>query len=45
MPDVVRDNKVQHRFEMGAGDDTAVAYYSLAPGVITLTHWNAPNTM
>jgi len=29
MPDLVRDNKAQHRFEMGAGDDAAVAYYSL----------------
>ena len=32
MPDVVRDNKAQHRFEMNAGDDTAVAYYSLSAG-------------
>jgi predicted GNAT family acetyltransferase len=42
MPDVVRDNKAQHRFEMGAGSDVAVAYYSLAPGVITLTHTEVP---
>jgi len=26
MPDIVRDNKAQHRFEMGASGDTAVAY-------------------
>ena len=32
MPDVVRDNKAQHRFEMDAGDDTAVAYYSARAG-------------
>ena len=42
MPDIVRDNKAQHRFEMGASGDTAVAYYSLAPGVITLTHTEVP---
>ena len=42
MPDLVRDNRAQHRFEMNAGDNTAVAYYSLAPGVITLTHTEVP---
>jgi len=42
MPDIIRDNKTQHRFEMGARDDTAVAYYSLAPGVITLSHTEVP---
>jgi uncharacterized protein len=42
MPDIVRDNKAQHRFEMNAGDDPAIAYYSLAPGVITLTHTEVP---
>jgi len=45
MPDIVRDNKAQHRFEMGAGDDAAVAYYSLAPGVITLTHTEVPTAL
>ncbi len=42
MPDAVRDNKAQHRFEMDAGDDTAVAYYRLEPGVITFTHTEVP---
>ena len=42
MPDIVRDNKAQHRFEMDAGDAAAVAYYSLAPGVITFTHTEVP---
>jgi predicted GNAT family acetyltransferase len=42
MPDIVRDNKAQHRFEMGTGDATAVAYYSLTPGVITFTHTEVP---
>jgi hypothetical protein len=45
MPDIVRDNKDQHRFEMGAGDDTAVAYYRLAPGVITFTHTEVPTAL
>jgi len=41
MPDV-RDNKVQHRFEMEAGGETAVVNYRLAPGVITFTHTEVP---
>ena len=42
MLDAVRDIKALHRFEMDAGADTAVAYYGLAPGVITLTHTEVP---
>jgi len=42
MPDNVRDNEAEHRFEMDAGDDTAVAYYRLEPGVITFTHTEVP---
>ena len=42
MPDAVRDNKAQHRFEMDAGGEIAVAYYRLAPGVITFTHTEVP---
>jgi uncharacterized protein len=42
MPDAVRDNKALHRFEVDAGDDTAVAYYRLEPGVITFTHTEVP---
>jgi predicted GNAT family acetyltransferase len=42
MPNAVRDNKAQQRFEMRAGDDTAVAYYRLEPGVITFTHTEVP---
>ena len=33
MTDTVRDNKAEHRFEMDAGGDIAVAYYRLEPGV------------
>ena len=41
MPNV-RDNKAQHRFEMDAGGEMAVANYRLAPGVITFTHTEVP---
>ena len=42
MPDVVHDNKTEQRFEMDAGDDTAVAYYRLEPGVLIFTHTEVP---
>jgi predicted GNAT family acetyltransferase len=42
MPDTVRNNQAEHRFEMDAGDDTAVAYYRLEPGVIFFTHTEVP---
>ena len=42
MPDAVRDNKALHRFEMDAGGEIAVAYYNLAPDVITFTHTEVP---
>lgn len=38
MPDAVRDNTQQQRFELDADGHTAVAYYRLSPGVITLIH-------
>ncbi len=38
MPDVIRDNTQQQRFELDADGHTAVAYYRLSPGVITFTH-------
>jgi len=37
-PVTVRDNPALHRFELDAEGHTAVAYYRLAPGVITFTH-------
>ena len=37
-----RDNASQHRFELDADGRTAVAYYTLAPGVITFTHTEVP---
>ena len=45
MPDIIRDNKAQHRFEMSVGGDTAVAYYNLSPGVITFTHTEVPSAL
>jgi uncharacterized protein len=42
MPDAVRDNKALHRFEMDAGDGTAVAYYRVEPGTIVFTHTEVP---
>jgi len=38
MSAAVRDNPTLHRFELEAHAHTAVAYYRLAPGVITFTH-------
>ena len=38
MSDAVRDNPAENRFELDADGGTAVAYYSLSPGVVTLTH-------
>ena len=45
MPDAVIDNEAQHRFEIGDGDDIAVANYHLAPGVITFTHTEVPEAL
>jgi hypothetical protein len=42
MPNDVRDNTALHRFELDADGHTAVAYYTLAPGVITFTHTEVP---
>jgi predicted GNAT family acetyltransferase len=42
MTDPVRDNKARHRFELDAGGDIAVAYYTLEPGVITFAHTEVP---
>ena len=42
MPDDIRNNAAQHRFELDADGHTAVAYYTLSPGVITFTHTEVP---
>jgi predicted GNAT family acetyltransferase len=38
MNDNVRDNAAENRFELDAEGSTAVAYYKLSPGLITITH-------
>ena len=38
MPDPIRDNPEQQRFELDADGHTAVAYYRLSPGLITFVH-------
>ena len=38
MQSEVRDNTALSRFELDADGHTAVAYYSLSPGVITFVH-------
>jgi predicted GNAT family acetyltransferase len=42
MSDEIRNNAALHRFELDAGGHTAVAYYQLAPSVITFTHTEVP---
>ena len=42
MSDAVTDNTADHRFELEAGGHVAVAYYTLANGVITFTHTEVP---
>lgn len=41
----VRDNEAQHRFELEIDGHTAIAAYSLAPGVITFTHTEVPKEL
>ena len=38
----IRDNTADHRFELDADGGTAVMYYRLEPGVITLMHTEVP---
>jgi predicted GNAT family acetyltransferase len=45
MSDEIRDNSARGRFEMNAGDDIAVIYYGLAPGIITLSHTEVPEEL
>jgi predicted GNAT family acetyltransferase len=42
LPDEIRNNTALHRFELDVDGYTAVAYYRLAPGVITFTHTEVP---
>ncbi len=42
MPGTVRDNPDLHRFELDVDGQMALAYYQMAPGVITFTHTEVP---
>ena len=41
----LRDNSRLHRFELDADGHTALAWYKLAPGVITFTHTEVPEAL
>ncbi|HEY2230841.1 MAG TPA: GNAT family N-acetyltransferase [Xanthobacteraceae bacterium] len=45
MPDTVRDNPALNRFELDVDGQMAVAYYQLAPGVITFRHTEVPQEL
>jgi predicted GNAT family acetyltransferase len=42
MAEDVRDNPAENRFELEVSGHLAVAYYQLAPGIITFTHTEVP---
>jgi uncharacterized protein len=42
VPDTVRDNPAQSRFELDADGYTAIAVYRREPGVITFVHTEVP---
>jgi hypothetical protein len=45
VPDTVRDNPALNRFELDLDGHMAVAYYQLAPGVITFRHTEVPQAL
>ena len=45
MSGTVHDNPALHRFELEVDGHMAVAYYQLAPGVITFTHTEVPQEL
>lgn len=45
MSDAVRQNTAHHRFELDVDGHTALAFYRLAPGVITFTHTEVPKAL
>lgn len=45
MADEIVDNAGAHRFELAVGDHVAMAYYTLAPGIITFTHTEVPKEL
>jgi uncharacterized protein len=42
MAGTLRDNSTLHRYELDADGHTALLYYRLEPGVITLMHTEVP---
>ena len=45
MSEAIRDNTAEHRFELDAGSDIAVAYYRREPGLLTITHTEVPGAL
>jgi predicted GNAT family acetyltransferase len=45
MADAVLDNAEAQRFELKVGDHLAMAYYTLAPGIVTFTHTEVPKEL
>lgn len=45
MANEVVDNAGAQHFELKVGDHVAMAYYTLAPGVITFTHTEVPKEL
>ncbi|RIK98184.1 MAG: N-acetyltransferase [Proteobacteria bacterium] len=45
MPDTVRDNPDEHRFELSVDGHVAAAYYKRTPGVITFVHTEVPDAL
>ncbi|NWG26321.1 MAG: N-acetyltransferase [Pseudorhodoplanes sp.] len=41
----VRNNEAANRFELDTAGHLAVAYYRLAPGIITFTHTEVPTAL
>jgi predicted GNAT family acetyltransferase len=45
LPNEVRDNVDQHRFELAVDGHTAFSQYKLAPGMITFLHTEVPKEL
>ena len=41
----IRQNTLHHRFELDVDGHKAMAFYRLAPGVITFTHTDVPKAL